>query len=189
MLEKKMNTEKIEEAISMLLTALGEDIDREGLVDTPKRVARMYAELMQGNNMEGTEHLSKKFEADESEYVLEKDIEYYSLCEHHLLPFFGKVHIAYIPNGSVVGISKLARTVEIFARRLQIQERMTYQIANSIQKELNPKGVMVVIEAEHLCMEMRGIKKRGTKTVTVATKGKFKEDENLRNMMLSMIRN
>ena len=152
-----MDTQKIEQAITMLLEAVGEDPNREGLKETPARVARMYQELLGGMDKDGKEHLSKVFSAPDSEIVVEKNIEFYSLCEHHMLPFFGNVHIAYIPNGKVVGLSKMGRLVEVYARRLQIQERMTGQIADELEKALDAKGVLVVIEAEHLCMTMRGI--------------------------------
>ena len=163
-----------------MLESIGEDPNRPGLVDTPKRVARMYEELAAGYEEDVTKHLSKTFPAQNSEIVIEKDILFYSLCEHHLLPFFGKVHIAYVPNEKVVGISKLARTVEVYARRLQIQEQMTTQIADALTNHLCTKGVMVMIEAEHMCMTMRGIKKEGSKTVTFATRGCFCEDQELR---------
>ena len=137
---------------------------------------------------DAAEHLSKTFHVDNSEMVLEKDIVFYSTCEHHLMPFYGKAHVAYIPDGKVVGLSKLARTVEVFARRPQIQEQMNAQIADAIMENLNPKGVMVMVEAEHMCMTMRGIKKPGSKTVTVATRGAFAEDENLQNRFWQMVK-
>ena len=182
-----MDLLKIESAIRMLLEGIDEDVSREGLVETPKRVARMYEELVAGMTRTGKEYLNKTFAMKEGEVVLVKDIEFYSLCEHHILPFFGKVHIAYIPNEKVVGLSKLGRVVEVYARRLQIQERMTNEIANIIMEELEPKGILVVIEAEHLCMEMRGIKKRGSKTVCISSKGVLQQDENMRNKIIDMI--
>lgn len=182
-----VNREKIEEAIRLLLEGIGEDADREGLRETPERVARMYEELLAGMEADAGVHLSKTFEADNNEMVIEKDITFYSTCEHHLMPFFGKVHIAYIPDGQVVGLSKLARTVEVFAGRLQIQERMTVQIADAIMDSLKPKGVMVMTQAEHMCMTMRGIKKPGSSTVTVAVRGAF-EDSALQEQVYRMMR-
>ncbi len=175
-----MNQDKIKEATKLFLEAIGEDPEREGLKDTPDRVARMCEELFAGFSMDTKEILAKRFKVESKDAVLERDIPFYSLCEHHLLPFFGKVHIAYIPNGEVVGISKLARTVEVFARRPQIQERMTSEIADAIMKELNPKGVMVYVEAEHMCMSMRGVKKPGSKTVTIASRGEFDNEDKRR---------
>ena len=178
---------KIEEAIKLLLEGIGEDVNREGLKDTPERVARMYEELCAGMNMEPDEHLSKTFACDNEDVVIEKDITFYSTCEHHLMPFYGKAHIAYIPDGRVVGISKLARTVEVYARRLQIQEQMTNQVAEALEKYLGAKGVLVMVEAEHMCMSARGIKKPGSKTVTFAAKGVFEEDKQLRSEVLNLI--
>lgn len=182
-----MDRKKIEEAIRMLLIAVGEDPDREGLKDTPKRVGKMYEEILGQMDKDGSEHLSKKFDVERSEIVIEKDIHFYSLCEHHMLPFFGNVHIAYIPKGKVFGLSKLARLVSVYAKRLQIQERMTEQIANAIDDNIENDGVMVVIEAEHLCMEMRGIKARGSKTICYATRGKFKTDGRLREETIHLM--
>ncbi|MBQ5485188.1 MAG: GTP cyclohydrolase I FolE [Lachnospiraceae bacterium] len=182
-----MDTQKIEQAITMLLEAVGEDPSREGLKETPARVARMYKELLGGMDKDGKEHLSKVFSAPDSEIVVEKNIEFYSLCEHHMLPFFGNVHIAYIPNGKVVGLSKMGRLVEVYARRLQIQERMTGQIADELEKALDAKGVLVVIEAEHLCMTMRGIKKRGARTVSYASRGVFREDPQKKQEALALM--
>ena len=182
-----MDTQKIEQAITMLLEAVGEDPNREGLKETPARVARMYQELLGGMDKDGKEHLSKVFSAPDSEIVVEKNIEFYSLCEHHMLPFFGNVHIAYIPNGKVVGLSKMGRLVEVYARRLQIQERMTGQIADELEKALDANGVLVVIEAEHLCMTMRGIKKRGARTVSYASRGVFREDPQKKQEALALM--
>ncbi len=179
--------DKIEEGIRLLLEGIGEDTTREGLVDTPNRVARMYEELCAGMNQDPMEHLSKTFSCDNENVVIEKDITFYSTCEHHLMPFYGKAHIAYIPNGRVVGISKLARTVEVYARRLQIQEQMTNQIADAIEDCLGAKGVFVMVEAEHMCMSARGIKKPGSKTTTFAAKGVFETDENLRRDIIYLI--
>ena len=183
---KEMNQEKIKEAIVMLLEAIGEDPEREGLKETPDRISRMYGEICGGMDEDAAEHLSKTFTVSNNEIVLEKDINFYSMCEHHMLPFFGKVHIAYVPDGKVVGLSKLARTVEVYARRLQIQEQMTAQIADAIMDNLHPQGVMVMCEAEHMCMTMRGVKKPGTTTVNVVTRGVFTEDEKLQNMFFQM---
>lgn len=156
-------------------------------MDTPNRVARMYEELCAGMDKDPMEHLSKTFTCDNENVVIEKDITFYSTCEHHLMPFYGKANIAYIPNGKVVGISKLARTVEVFARRLQIQEQMTNQIADAIEECLNAKGVLVMVEAEHMCMSARGIKKPGSKTITFSAKGAFEEDSSLRRDILRLM--
>lgn len=179
---------KAEQAIRDLLIAIGEDPDRPGLVETPKRCAKMYEELLSGMGHDAQEHLSKQFDVPHSEFLLEKDIPFYSLCEHHLLPFFGKVHIAYLPKDRVVGLSKLGRTVEVYARRLQLQEQMTTQIADDIMHYLDARGVMVIIEAEHLCMTMRGVKKPGAKTITTCCRGAFEEQADLRATVLSLIR-
>jgi GTP cyclohydrolase I len=179
---------KVEAAIKLLLEGIGEDITREGLVNTPDRVARMYEEICGGLDETPEEHLSKIFTASNDEIVIEKDVTFYSLCEHHLMPFYGKAHIAYIPDGKVVGISKLARTVEVYARRPQIQEQLTSQVADALMEHLNPKGVIVMMEAEHMCMSMRGIKKVGSKTVTYAARGAFLEDEQLVNRFFNMVK-
>lgn len=182
-----VDQKKVEEAIRLLLEGIGEDVTREGLVETPSRIARMYTEICSGMEDDAAEHLSKTFTVDNNEMVVEKDITYYSMCEHHMLPFYGKVHIAYIPNGKVVGLSKLARTVEVYARRLQLQEQMTAQIADALMDNLAPAGVMVMAEGEHMCMTMRGVKKPGSKTVSVATRGEFVDNERLQNMFWKMI--
>ena len=169
--------EKVEQAVRLLLEGIGEDVNREGLIDTPDRIARMYEEIYGGIEEDAATHLSRTFTVDSSEMVVEKDITFYSTCEHHLLPFYGKVHIGYIPDGKVVGLSKLPRAVEVFARRPQIQEQMTAQIADEIMKYLEPKGVIVMIEAEHMCMTMRGIKKPGAKTMTYAVRGEMQSAE------------
>jgi len=182
-----MNKDKIEEAVRLFLEGIGEDVDREGLKDTPGRISHMCEELFMGIGKDATEHLSKTFVAENNEMVLEKDITFYSVCEHHFLPFMGKVHIAYIPDGKVVGLSKLARTVEVYARRAQIQEQMTAQIADAIMEVLQPLGVMVMVEAEHLCMTMRGIKKPGAKTISYVAKGVF-EDEDLKNRFFNLVK-
>lgn len=171
-----IDQEKIKQAVALFLEGIGEDPGRNGLVDTPDRVARMCEEVFGGMEADASVHLAKRFPVENSEMVLEKDIPFYSVCEHHLLPFFGKAHIAYIPNGEVVGLSKLARTVEVYARRAQIQEQLTAQIADAIMTCLQPKGVMVMLEAEHMCISMRGVKKPGTQTVTSAKRGSFCEE-------------
>ena len=182
-----MDREKIMEGVRLILDGIGEDVEREGLLETPERVAKMYEELAGGYTDSASIHLAKRFDVENNDIVLEKDIEFYSLCEHHMLPFYGRVAIAYIPDGEVIGLSKMARTVEVFAKRLQLQERMTSQIADAFMEELNPKGVMVMIEAEHMCMTMRGIKKPGTKTVTVMARGNFENDEYLQNTFFRML--
>ena len=182
-----MDREKIMEGVRLILDGIGEDVTREGLLETPERVAKMYEELAGGYTDSASIHLAKRFDVENNDIVLEKDIEFYSLCEHHMLPFYGRVAIAYIPNGEVIGLSKMARTVEVFAKRLQLQERMTAQIADAFMEELKPKGVMVMIEAEHMCMTMRGIKKPGTKTVTVMARGSFENDECLQNTFFRML--
>ena len=178
---------KVEQAIRLLLEGIGEDPDREGLAETPDRIARMYEEICGGMNEDAAEHLKKTFTAENNEMVVEKDITFYSMCEHHMLPFYGKVHIAYIPDGKVVGLSKLARTVEVFARRLQLQEQLTGQIADALMEYMQPKGALVMIEAEHMCMTMRGVQKPGTQTMTYALKGEFEKDKNLAQMFMQMI--
>lgn len=172
---------KVKEAIRLLLEGIGEDPSREGLKDTPERVARMYTEVLSGMEEEAKQHLCRSFTAEATGMVLERDITFYSTCEHHLMPFYGKAHIAYLPKGKVVGLSKLARTVDVFAKRLQMQERMTAQIADAVAEELKCFGVMVLLEAEHTCMTMRGVKKPGSKTVTVACRGAFAEDRTLQD--------
>lgn len=181
-----VNQEKIKEAVRLLLEGIGEDPEREGLAETPDRIARMYTELFAGMEDDAGIHLAKTFQVAEGRMVLEKDITFYSMCEHHILPFYGKVHIAYIPDGKVVGISKLARTVEVYARRLQIQERMTDEIAEALMSELGARGAMVMVEAEHMCMTMRGIKKPGSKTITMAVKGAFAENALLQQEFLQL---
>ena len=178
---------KVEQAIRLLLEGIGEDVEREGLKETPNRIARMCEEIYGGLDQEADEHLLKQFEVENNEMVLEKDITFYSMCEHHLMPFYGKAHVAYIPDGKVVGLSKLARTVEVYARRLQIQERMTAQIADDIMKYLAPQGVMVMLEAEHMCMTMRGIKKPGSQTITMVTRGVFAENKELQDRFLQLV--
>lgn len=182
-----MDKAKIQEGVKLILEGIGEDIHREGLVETPDRIARMYEELAAGYTEDAGVHLKKRFHVDNNDMVMEKDIPFYSFCEHHMLPFYGTAAVAYIPDGEVVGLSKIARTLEVFAKRFQLQERLTAQIADVFMEELKPHGVMVLIEAEHMCMTMRGIKKTGTKTVTVVTRGVFNDDEKLQNQFYRML--
>ena len=177
-----VDQEKVKEGVRLILEGIGEDINREGLVETPDRIARMYRELAGGMDEDAAVHLEKRFHVDNNDMVMEKDITFYSMCEHHMLPFFGKVHVAYIPDGEVVGLSKIARTVEVYARRLQLQEQLTAQIADAFMDILKP------IEAEHLCMTMRGIKKPGAQTVTTVTRGVFDRNEKLQNTFYQMVR-
>jgi GTP cyclohydrolase I len=169
---------RIERAVREILEAIGEDPEREGLIDTPARVARMYEEIFEGMRVDPSEYLQTQFESDHDEMVMVRDIPMYSACEHHLLPWIGKAHVAYIPSddGRVTGLSKLARLVDAYAKRPQVQERLTSQIADELDRSLQPKGVMVVIEAEHLCMTMRGIRKPGATTVTSAVRGLFRQN-------------
>ena len=176
-------------AVRELLIAIGEDPDRDGLQATPGRVARMFAEVVAGTNEDPSRHLTTTFEADHDEIVLVRDIPFSSMCEHHLLPFIGRAHVGYIPgpDGRITGLSKLARLVDGFARRLQVQERLTSQIANAVQQVLDPAGVIVVLEAEHLCMSIRGAAKPGATTVTSAIRGHFRDDPRGRAEALSLI--
>jgi GTP cyclohydrolase I len=184
-----VNRAQIEEAVRLILEAIGEDPNREGLLDTPKRVARMYEEVFSGLNEQPQKHLETIFSEDHEELVLVKDIPFYSMCEHHLVPFYGNAHVAYIPrNGRVTGLSKLARTIETVAKRPQLQERITSTVADTIKESLEPHGVMVVLEAEHMCMTMRGVKKPGAKTVTSAVRGVFLKDSTARAEVLSLIK-
>ncbi|HDL10124.1 MAG TPA: GTP cyclohydrolase I FolE [Candidatus Omnitrophica bacterium] len=183
-----MDKKKIEKAVTEILKAIGEDPNRKDLKDTPKRVAEMYEEILEGMNKNPEKELEVFLDQNHDEIVLVKDIPLYSICEHHLLPFIGKAHVAYIPSENrVTGLSKLARVVDILSRRLQVQERLTTQIADVIMKKLRPQGCMVVIEAEHLCMSMRGIKKPGTTTVTSAVRGVFKKNQKTRAETLNLI--
>jgi GTP cyclohydrolase I len=177
-LDTPMDLARIEKAVREILEAIGEDPGRDGLQDTPERVARMYAEIASGIHEDPAEHLTVTFEAEHDEMVMVRDIPLYSLCEHHLIPFVGKAHVAYIPgnDGRITGLSKLARLVDGYSRRLQVQEKMTVQIADAIEATLEPRGVMVVVEAEHLCMSMRGIQKSGSTTVTSAVRGLFRDN-------------
>lgn len=183
-----IDKEKVKAAVRMLLEGIGEDVNREGLRETPDRIARMCQEIYGGMEEDAAVHLSKVFHVEDNEMVVEKDITIYSMCEHHMLPFYGKVHVAYIPDGKVVGLSKLARTVEVFARRLQLQEQLTAQIADAINDNLKPKGVMVMVEAEHMCMTMRGVKKPGSRTVTTVARGAFVDNLDLKNTFFQMVK-
>ena len=184
-----MNLKKIEKGVRLILEGIGEDPDRAGLKETPKRVARMYEEIFAGLKTP-TEELLKSIEGEShDEMVLLKDIPFYSVCEHHLLPFIGKAHVAYIPSGGkIVGLSELAKAVELLAKRPQVQERLTCQLADLIINRLKPKGAMVIIDAEHLCMSMRGVKKPGSRTVTSAVRGIFRTKESTRQELLELIK-
>ena len=182
-----VNLEAAELAVRQLLVALGEDPDRDGLLDTPRRVAKAMVEVMGGRAEDPAVHLGRTFEQHCDELVLLKDIELFSLCEHHLMPFIGKAHVAYLPaGGQVVGLSKLARVVEVFARRPQLQERLTHQIADAIERHLQPKGVAVVVQAEHMCMKMRGVCKHEPVMHTFALRGLFKADPTWRSEVLTL---
>ena len=192
-----MDKEKIKDGVKLILEGIGEDISREGLIETPDRIARMYEEVFAGIDKDRVpsddsdavvrEILSKTFEAQKGQLILEKDITFYSMCEHHLLPFYGKAHVAYISDGRVAGLSKLARTVEEYAKRPQLQERLTTQIADAVMNYLHAEGVMVVIEAEHMCMTMRGVKKPGSKTMTYVCRGCFENDNIAVDRVLKML--
>ncbi len=183
---KTIDTERIRKAVKEILLAVGEDTEREGLKKTPERVARMYAELLGGMHEDPKKHLSI-FSENYDEIVLLRDVPFYSICEHHLMPFIGSANVAYLPSGTVLGVSKLARVVDCFARRLQTQERLTYQIADFIMNSLKPQGVAVVLEASHSCMTIRGIKKPGSVMVTSALRGIFKRDPRSRNEVMSLM--
>lgn len=183
-----MDTEKIEQAVRMIIEAIGEDPKREALIETPARVAQMYEEIFAGLHVNERECLNSKFDVGNNEMVFVRDISFYSMCEHHLIPFFGVAHIAYMPaNGMVAGLSRLARIVDIVSKRPQVQERMTNQIADALSSELQAAGVFVVVDAQHLCMSMRGVKKQGSKIVTTASRGIYREDIKLRGEILQMI--
>ena len=184
---KNVDLPRIERAVREILAAVGEDPDREGLLETPARVARMYAELFSGLHSDPAIHLKKFFTEEYDEMVLVRDITFNSMCEHHMLPFYGKAHIGYVPNGKVVGLSKLARVVDEFSRRPQVQERMTEQIANLLIEELDVKGVAVVIEASHSCMSIRGVRKPGSLCVTSAMKGLFRTNLSSRSEVMALI--
>jgi GTP cyclohydrolase I len=178
------------ENIRALLTKIGEDPNREGLKDTPKRVDRAFRYLTSGYQQNADELLNRAlFDVAYDEMVIVKNIELFSLCEHHLLPFFGKCHVAYIPNGRIVGLSKIPRLVDMYARRLQVQERLTMQIAETIDQKIHPRGVAVVVEAQHLCMIMRGVEKQNSIAVTSSMLGAFKDDQNTRNEFLNLVHN
>lgn len=178
---------RIERAVREILAAIGEDPNREGLLETPGRVARMYAELFSGLHATPAKHLHRVFPEEYDELVLVRDISFNSMCEHHLLPFIGKAHVGYLPRGKVVGLSKLARVVEEVSHRPQVQERMTHQIADLLQQELDPKGVVVVIEAAHSCMTIRGVRKPGSLTITSAVRGLFKTNQSSRAEVMAFI--
>ena len=183
----RVDEEKIQTAVRMILEAVGEDPDREGLLETPERVARMYNEIFSGLGEDPADQLMTFFNEEHSEVVIVKDIPFYSMCEHHLVPFFGKAHVAYIPNGKkITGLSKLARLVEVTSRRPQLQERLTATIADALMERLQAQGVAVKVEAEHLCMAMRGVNKPGTLTVTTAVRGVYTEDTARRQEVFAM---
>jgi GTP cyclohydrolase I len=182
------NREQIEQHIREILKLIGENPDREGLRDTPARVARMYEEIFAGYDQDLKEVLGVTFDEQHEELVIVKDIVYYSQCEHHMAPFYGKVHIGYIPSGKVAGLSKFARLVDVISRRLQVQERMTSEIADTIMKVLKPQGAIVVVEGEHLCMCSRGVKKYGSKTITSGVRGIFRRDVALRTEFMALVR-
>ncbi len=185
-----MNKEKIKTAIKLLLKAIGEDVHREGLKNTPQRVADMYEEIFSGIKQNPYDQIKVFCNEEHDEMIILKDIPFFSICEHHLLPFFGKTHIAYIPkNNKLIGLSKLARIVDIYSKRLQLQERLTTQIADLLIKAINPLGVFVILEAEHLCTTMRGIKKPGSLMVTSAVRGVFRKNESTRKEALVLIKN
>ncbi|MBH5318946.1 GTP cyclohydrolase I FolE [Paenibacillus sp. GSMTC-2017] len=182
------NREQIEFHVKEILKLIGENVEREGLLETPARVTRMYEEIFAGYEVEPREVLGVTFDEQHEELVIVKDIVYYSQCEHHMAPFFGKAHIGYIPSGKIAGLSKLARLVDAITRRLQVQERITSQIADILDQELAPHGVMVVVEGEHMCMCARGIKKSGSKTVTSAVRGEFRTSSALRSEFLALLK-
>lgn len=180
---------RVQAAVAEILDAIGEDPGRDGLLETPRRVAKMYGELFSGNEEDPSEHLNVTFAEGHDEMILVRDIPFTSLCEHHLVPFMGKAHVAYIPgdDGRITGLSKLARLVEGYSRRLQVQERMTAQVADAIEEVLKPRGALVVVEAEHMCMSIRGVKKPGAVTITSAVRGLFRSDVATRTEALQFI--
>lgn len=184
-----INQEKIAAGVRMILEAIGEDPEREGLRDTPKRVAKMYSDLFQGLYENPRDHLNVLFDEQHDEMVVVKDVPFYSMCEHHLLPFHGKAHVGYLPRGKVVGLSKIVRVVEAFARRPQVQERLTSQIADLLMEHLDAHGAAVVIEASHTCMTMRGVKKPGSNVMTSAMRGIFKTSQATRSEFISLVLN
>ena len=185
--QQNVDLDRIARAVREILISIGEDPERDGLLETPDRVARMYAELFSGLHTDPTHHLHKVFEESYDELVLVRDISFNSMCEHHLLPFMGVAHIGYLPRGKVTGLSKLARVVEEVSKRPQVQERMTHQIADLVHQELDTKGVIVVIDAEHTCMTIRGVRKPGSTTITSAVRGLFKTNESSRAEAMSLI--
>ncbi len=187
--QSNIDNEKIEKAVSEILEAIGEDPAREGLRDTPARVARMYSELLSGMHEDPSGHIESVFHEKYNEIVLLRDIPFSSVCEHHMMPFIGSAHVAYLPDGKVLGVSKLARIVDCFAKRLQVQERLTNQIADFLMNQLNPQGVAVVLQASHSCMTIRGIKKPGSVMVTSALRGIFIRDPRSRSEVLSLMHN
>ncbi|MFD0696857.1 GTP cyclohydrolase I FolE [Paenibacillus sp. GCM10027628] len=182
------NRELIEQHVRAILRLIGEDVDREGLLDTPARVTRMYEEIFAGYSADPRDVLGVTFDEQHEELVIIKDIVYYSQCEHHMAPFFGKVHVGYLPSGKVAGLSKFARLVDVITRKLQVQERITSEIADILDEVLKPHGVMVVVEGEHMCMCSRGVKKYGSQTVTSAVRGSFRTDSTLRSEFLSLLK-
>ncbi len=186
-----MDKKLVEEGVRLILKGIGEDLNREGLLRTPQRVADMYEELFSGIGKDPAEELDSMFDENHDEIIIVKDIPFYSVCEHHMIPFVGKAHIAYVPNksGKIIGLSKLTRVLEIASRRLQVQERLTTIIANAIMEKIKPRGAMVIIEAEHYCMSMRGVKKPGTITVTSAVRGLFRENPASRAEAMALIKN
>jgi GTP cyclohydrolase I len=182
-----IDTERLEKAVREMLSAIGENVEREGIKDTPERVARMYAELLGGMRSDPKQYVKKLFAESYDEIVLLRDVPFYSVCEHHLMPFIGSAHIAYLPAGAVLGVSKLARVVDCFARRLQVQERLTDQIAEFLMSSLKPRGVAVVLEASHSCMTIRGIKKPGSTMVTSSLRGIFRRDPRSRSEIMTLI--
>lgn len=184
----RVDQAEVQRLVRQLLAAIGEDPNRDGLLDTPARIARMYDEIFSGLDQDPVEILSTSFEEAFDEMVILREIPFYSMCEHHFMPFHGQAHVGYLPNGKIVGLSKIARAVEVFAKRPQVQERLTGQIADCIEQVLGAKGVGVVIEAEHLCMTMRGVRKPGAKMVTSAMRGRFRTEVNTRQEFLGLIR-
>ena len=185
--EKAVDIERIKAAVLEIIEAIGEDPNRDGLLDTPRRIAEAYAEIFRGLHRDPLDDLQVRFNEDHREMVVLKDIPFYSLCEHHFLPFYGSAAVAYIPDGSIVGISKLARVVDTLAKRPQVQERLTSQIADTILEALRPQGVAVVLRAEHLCMTMRGVQKPGTEMVTSAVRGRFEESQVTRGEFMALL--
>ncbi|MCL4378038.1 MAG: GTP cyclohydrolase I FolE [Actinobacteria bacterium] len=185
-----MNKKMIEEGVKLIIKGIGEDINREGLVQTPRRVADMYEELFCGIDKNPGDNLDFMFDENHDEIIIIKDIPFYSVCEHHMVPFFGKAHIAYVPNdsGKIIGLSKLIRVLEVVSRRLQVQERLTTIVADTIMEKIKPKGTMVIIEAEHLCMSLRGVKKPNTITITSAVRGLFRRNPASRSEAMSLIK-